>query len=415
MSNPSKHTDLFKDILDSPENLADRIAEILDCPVTIEDSKHRIISYSKHEKNADKARMATIIQRKVPEEVINSLWKHGIMAQLIESDKAVLVPAIENVGLGNRVAVSVRERNKIIGFIWVQTQDKILDQEKLKLLEEAAVHVKSQLIRHRVKRRKADVNYNEFFWQLLTGHIRNEDEIARQAEYFGLQMDGRLTIAVLEFEGEVLEKVEKHAHYLTEALQHVHVVCRLFDENQLILLIRLRNKKDSMDNINRFITDFVHKINERLNIEEVKGSYGLFCSSPAFIHASYNQALKVLKLKGKFPQELNAVFSYQELGIYQFLEELHTIRNEEYYRNTSIEKLREYDKKNNSNLLETLRIFLESDSNVRDAANKIHVHVNTLNYRLKRITEIAGIDLKDPNQKITLYLDLKMEALQDSL
>ncbi|PAV31638.1 hypothetical protein CIL05_02985 [Virgibacillus profundi] len=408
-------TNLFKNTLDSPEGLADRIAEILGCPVTIEDSKHRIISYSKHENNVDKARMATIIQRKVPEEVINSLWKNGIMVKLIESDKAVVVPAIEHVGLGNRVAVSVRERNKIIGFIWVQTNEKTLDQEQLKLLEEAAVHVKSQLIRHRIKRRKADVNYNEFFWQMLTGHILKEGEIARQAEYFGLQMNGQLTIAVIEFEGEVSENIEKHAHYLTESLHHVHVVCRVFDENQLILLIRLVNKMDSKDNINHFIADFIHKINERLEIKEVKGSYGLLYNSPASIHYSYKQALKVLELQRRIPEKLKGIFSYQELGIYQFLTELNTLRKEEQYQNTSIEKLKDYDTRNNSDLLETLHVFLNCDSNVAGAASKIHVHVNTLNYRLKRITEITGIDLKDPNQKVTLYLDLKMASLQDGL
>lgn len=417
MSNQSRYKDLFKDTTDSPDGLADRIAEVLECPVTIEDSKHRIISYSKHEKNADKARMTTIIQRKVPEEVINGLWKHGVMAKLIESDKAVIVPAIEPVGLGNRVAVSVRERNKIIGFIWVQTKNKMLDQEKLEFLEEAAIHVKSQLIRYRIKRRKAeDVNYNEFFWQLLTGHIQKEEEIARQAERFGLQMNGRLAIAVLEIEGELLEKIEKHAHYLTEALHHVHIVCRVFDENQLILLVRLdSNKEHSPVNINHFITDFIHKIHERLKIDEVKGSYGLLYNSPVFLQASYKQALKVLKLQEKFPEYLQDKFSYEELGIYQFLEELHKLRKEEQYRNTSIEKLRMYDARNNSDLLETLTVFLESDSNAKEAAGKIHVHVNTLNYRLKRITEIAGIDLKDPNQKTTVYLDLKMEGLQGSL
>ncbi|WP_232217800.1 helix-turn-helix domain-containing protein [Virgibacillus sp. SK37] len=42
------------------------------------------------------------------------------------------------------------------------------------------------------------------------------------------------------------------------------------------------------------------------------------------------------------------------------------------------------------------------------AANTIHVHTNTLNYRLKRITELTDLDLKDPNQKVTLFLDLKL-------
>jgi DNA-binding PucR family transcriptional regulator len=57
-------------------------------------------------------------------------------------------------------------------------------------------------------------------------------------------------------------------------------------------------------------------------------------------------------------------------------------------------------------------VFLEKDSNVHEAANTLNVHTNTLNYRLKRISEIGEINLKDPNQKITLYIDLKLEKFK---
>lgn len=39
--------------------------------------------------------------------------------------------------------------------------------------------------------------------------------------------------------------------------------------------------------------------------------------------------------------------------------------------------------------------------------------MNTLNYRLKRISEVGGIDLTDMDQKVTLYLDIKAEKFGD--
>ncbi|MER2260311.1 MAG: helix-turn-helix domain-containing protein, partial [Priestia megaterium] len=39
---------------------------------------------------------------------------------------------------------------------------------------------------------------------------------------------------------------------------------------------------------------------------------------------------------------------------------------------------------------------------------ELNVHMNTLSYRLKRISEIGDINLKDVNQKITLYIDIKL-------
>lgn len=83
----------------------------------------------------------------------------------------------------------------------------------------------------------------------------------------------------------------------------------------------------------------------------------------------------------------------------------------ENYRNTIIEKLKEYDEENSTDLLNSLYVYLINDSNVNLAAKQIFVHSNTMNYRLKRITEICGINLNDANLKTTLYLDLLIDKI----
>lgn len=42
---------------------------------------------------------------------------------------------------------------------------------------------------------------------------------------------------------------------------------------------------------------------------------------------------------------------------------------------------------------------------------KLNIHVNTLNYRLKRISKIAEIDLKNINEKFTIYLEIKLRNM----
>ncbi|WP_226376912.1 PucR family transcriptional regulator [Oceanobacillus halotolerans] len=408
----STHSDLFKDTFDSPEGLADRIAEILGCPITIEDANHRIVSYSKHEDNVDDARIATIMRRKVPNHVINGLWKSGVMSKLFESDEPVIIPAIKEVGLGNRVAVSVRKYNEILGFIWAQTDNKQIDPEKLQLLKEAASLVKQQLLQLKVKNRKSDKSYQEFFWQLLTGHIQEQREIERLAKQYNMELDGDVTIGIIDFNTDITQSIEKHAYYLTETLQQAHVVCRVFDQNQLLLLIRVPESNASISVVKDLITDFIRKISERLQLQDITGSFGIIYQTPIYMQNSYRQALKVLELKAQFPQQLNDVYSYHALGIFQFLDELSLVQERDHYQNYSIEKLRTYDKRNNADLLKTMKVYLQCDSNVHQAAKAMHVHTNTLNYRLKRIAEVGSINLKDPNQKVTIYLDLLIENMK---
>jgi sugar diacid utilization regulator len=47
-------------------------------------------------------------------------------------------------------------------------------------------------------------------------------------------------------------------------------------------------------------------------------------------------------------------------------------------------------------LLHTLRVFLNSDHNRHRTAESLHLHRNTLNYRLRRVTELTGYNPADP-------------------
>ncbi|RYG71976.1 PucR family transcriptional regulator [Lentibacillus lipolyticus] len=406
----------FQDTFDSPEGLADRIAEILECPITIEDANHRIISYSRHDKNVDDARVSTIIRRSVPEDVITSLWENGVMTRLFESSDPVFVPAIEKVGLGNRVAIAVHKHHEVLGFIWAQTNDTTITSDKLSLMKDAAKLVKNQLHQHHLKKKKTEADYHEFFWQLLAGHLQQPNEINRQARRFGLEIGDFFSIAIIEFDDDVTQTIEKHAYYLTETFHQPYVVCRIFDQNQLIILVNLESVPNPRKKLHTFVEDFKGKLTNRLNISLPKGAFGLVYSSPVYIKDSYRQAISVLELKEQFSSALQHVSGYYELGVYQFLHELSAIRNRDNYRNDALDRLKNYDRKNRSDMVASLHAYLACDSNVYNAAKKMHVHANTLNYRLKRITDIGEINLKDPNQKMTLYLDILIERMeQDDL
>ncbi|MBX9971828.1 CdaR family transcriptional regulator [Cytobacillus firmus] len=55
-------------------------------------------------------------------------------------------------------------------------------------------------------------------------------------------------------------------------------------------------------------------------------------------------------------------------------------------------------------LLHTIKVFLQNSSNVSLTAKKLYIHRNTLQYRLDRFTEKTGIQLKDFNSALTVYL-----------
>ncbi|MFJ3670539.1 PucR family transcriptional regulator [Streptomyces sp. NPDC090106] len=65
-----------------------------------------------------------------------------------------------------------------------------------------------------------------------------------------------------------------------------------------------------------------------------------------------------------------------------------------------------------SRLAETLLAWLLSGSNVPDAATRLHIHPQTVRYRLRQLEKLFGDSLQDPDARLDLILALRGEALR---
>jgi sugar diacid utilization regulator len=68
----------------------------------------------------------------------------------------------------------------------------------------------------------------------------------------------------------------------------------------------------------------------------------------------------------------------------------------------------EYDRRNGTDLIPTLRAYLAEDRHQRRAATRLFVHVNTLVYRIGRIEALLERDLRDPAVVFELTLALRV-------
>jgi DNA-binding PucR family transcriptional regulator len=62
-------------------------------------------------------------------------------------------------------------------------------------------------------------------------------------------------------------------------------------------------------------------------------------------------------------------------------------------------------------LFETATAYLDAGSNLEAAARAIFVHVNTVRYRLRRITDVTGYDLGEPHDAFTVQIALALAHL----
>jgi DNA-binding PucR family transcriptional regulator len=71
-----------------------------------------------------------------------------------------------------------------------------------------------------------------------------------------------------------------------------------------------------------------------------------------------------------------------------------------------IGRLEAYDREHNSDLVRTLRVFFAANANTSEAADRLYLHRNSLPYRLTRVQNLTGLDLKDPRARLALQLGL---------
>lgn len=109
------------------------------------------------------------------------------------------------------------------------------------------------------------------------------------------------------------------------------------------------------------------------------------------------------------------VLAFSDLGVYRLLVRLReTPELWTFYRET-LSKLAEYDQRQGADLIKTLDAYFNHLGNLRATSEALHVHRNTLLYRLERIKEISGMDLDNAEEHFALWLALRAHRVLATL
>ena len=62
-------------------------------------------------------------------------------------------------------------------------------------------------------------------------------------------------------------------------------------------------------------------------------------------------------------------------------------------------------------MMETLSAFLDADMNIADTARELHLHPNSLHYRLGRIEDLLGVKLRNPHDLVHISFAMAIRKL----
>ena len=112
--------------------------------------------------------------------------------------------------------------------------------------------------------------------------------------------------------------------------------------------------------------------------------------------------------------QASPVTYFGDLGLYQLLTGLGGSGEAGRFFRKTVEPLISHDLEHNAELVETLEAFFACHGNLSQTAAALHIHRNTLTYRLQRISAITRMDLDDADSRFSLQLGLKLRPVLKS-
>lgn len=295
-----------------------------------------------------------------------------------------------------------------LGYIVVLHLDQPSPTQESLACEQAALVTALEISKQQAIFNAECKNKEEIIEELLYSSIISEETIKRKARALDFSLEGELLIFVVEWnEGQtifnqttlIMDVEHTFADYPRGVLCHLRA-------NQLTGLICAEDQPQ----LEQLLSQVGVKINAELH-KDVHIGVGRACNDLKKIPQSYEEA-QIAATIGRNLNKHNTPVFFTELGSILCLYEIKDSARAKSFYTETIGRLKEYDLKNQTQLLFTLETYFNNFCILRQTARDLYMHRNSVDYRLKKIVEITGKDfLSNPHDRFDLELALKLDYI----
>ncbi|MDP2936684.1 MAG: helix-turn-helix domain-containing protein [Dehalococcoidia bacterium] len=254
-----------------------------------------------------------------------------------------------------------------------------------------------------------------FLEELLEGELSDEEEMSTRASHLGYDISGASVVVVFGVEPGQKPKHESRdsgASTLRRILEAVPpgtpTLCR---EGDAVVLLPLAGGLEE-ENPTAKVETLRLKMAKKLEDFVVIAGIGRCYPGIRGLQRSYQEARRALAL-GKDMAPGGRTHYFGSLGIYPVLSPLWGTPEAGAFLEETLGRLLEYDRHNNAELAHTMEVYFSLLGNLGETAEALHLHRNSLSYRLRRIQEVAGISLSDAEACFRIQLALKLRRLMN--
>jgi PucR family transcriptional regulator, purine catabolism regulatory protein len=326
------------------------------------------------------------------------------------------------VGL-RRITVPIQIRHEAVGYLSLIGKD--FDYLERLILGQVTPILALEFARER-DRNEVESRYSaEALMDVLQGNYQQTDEILTRARLLGYELLVPHIVAIFEI-GQIEPEYPASSFQtqwgkrIRDELQRIWPACWVsFEARRVLALLPINESNGVVESeFEKIIPSRMDRVQARFqqsrmgngNLPTFTAGIGRVAKDVQQISQSYREAQQALEIGRRLFGE-GKIHYFARLGIYRLLFHLYGHQELSDFYQETLGPLSETDSRSNNALIETLECFFNCNGNLSETARTMHLHRNSLLYRLGRIEELLGRSLDDPELRLSLLIALKIRHM----
>jgi hypothetical protein len=372
------------------QEIVDALSVRLGRPVVVDDIDLRPLAYSIQFGELDAVRTASILGRTAPDAARSTLFGHGIRTAL----EPVRIPAHPAIGMEARICIPILRNGRRLGFLWL-IEDRPVGDDELRLaraaVSEAASVLQSEADSQADRRRREQ--------ELITA-LLSPDERASAAAAAVLEADHyvppRPLIVCVGSGSAIADALDR----FRARVPVKHALCGEVDGRATCIVGAQAPMRGAQ------LAEALRSVLAQQGAGSVHVGEGHAIGELSDAPTSHRHALAALRVAVDRGED---VARWDDLRAYRLLTSLPATALDDIPAG-----LRGLLSGGHEQLVLTLETYLDHAGDVKSTAAELWLHRTSLYYRLRRIEEVAGVDLNRGEDRLLCHVALRLSRLAQS-
>ena len=237
---------------------------------------------------------------------------------------------------------------------------------------------------------------DSFIRDILQGKIKSQIEAVNKAKAFGwnLEFPQILVIIRIVSDDEIQKKTiyeyminSKYVEKLFASKLYINEdkIKTIYLDNSLVAFINSDFEKLVYDRCvdmgNNILKEFDEKVKIGIGFSDLVDNIGYFPNAYNSIHDNL--------ISGSILNRGSFVIKFDDYGMLDIIKEVKDTAVLKTFVLRKLGGIIEHDRENSYSLLETLKVLIEENLNIKNTAEKLFLHYNTVRYRIAKIKDIG--------------------------